>query len=293
MVRSILGVGAVILGLLAGLPDDAVAQNKKTKVEQGTAQDYYYMAQVKSFTGQLISFDDSTKTMTVRYTFSEWVPNPNYNAKAAGNQYAHLVQHQNQLTQHQNRLAAEMQHAAASKNPKQAAPHLRNAQHEMGQIAHIQNLIGMDMAKLTNVNPNNLPFKAKEHQKDFDLDMQAAVVYRKMFLPQEYDDTGNLKTYTKEKIAELKGKDPNPKGSYSAVASEYHPGQTVGVYLTPPPKKTSSSSSSSSSTEDNKDAKKSPAEDDGGTPKPTVRMLVIMQDGNLAAAPTVDKKKKN
>ena len=66
MVRSILCVGAVILGLLAALPDDAVAQAKKTKVEQGTAQDYHYMAQTKSFTGQLISFDDSAKTITVQ-----------------------------------------------------------------------------------------------------------------------------------------------------------------------------------------------------------------------------------
>ena len=284
MYRTILCGFAVLVCLLAALPDDAAAQAKKPKVEQGTEQDYQYMAQTKSFSAQLISFDDSAKTITVRYSYSVWVPNEKFNAKAANNNVAHLIQHQNQLSQEQARLAA-------AKNPGQAAGHMR-------QIAHLQNLIGQEMAKLNNVNPNNLPFKAVQHQKDFDLDMQTAVSYRKMFLPQEYDDTGNLKTYSEKEKAELRGKDPNPKSSYSAKASEFHPGQQVGVYLTPPKKGSSSSSSSSSSTtaDDGKGTKKTTGSDDEpAVQKPTVRMLVIVQEGNLPAGSTADKnpKKKN
>jgi hypothetical protein len=204
----------------------------------------------------------------VQIEFTEWVNNPNF--KANNNQFANLMRHQNDL-------AREQQALSNAKNP-------RDAQHHMNQIAHLQNTINQEMMKLGNVNPNNMPFKPVQHAKDFDLDIQENVVYRKMFLPQEYDDTGNLKTYSKEQIAELKGKNPNPKDSFSAKSDEFHPGQTVGVYLTPPPKKTSTKD------DGGKDAKT----DDDKMQKPTVRMLVLMQEGT--ASSTTDKnppKKKN
>ena len=279
MYRISLCAGGLVLGMLATLPGNVQGQAKNPKVTQATAQDYFYLGNVKSISAQLLSFDDSARTITVRIDVPEWVPNPNF--KSNNNQYAHLMQHQ-------NHLAAEQAKLAAAKTPTQVNAHMR-------QIAHLQNLIAQDMARLTNVNPNNLPFKVIQHQKDFDLDLQENIVYRKMSLPQEYDDTGNLKTYSKEKIAELKGKDSTKPG-YSATASEFHSGQYVGVYLTPPKKKASSSSSSSSSSakDSDKDARDVKGDDSAMMPeKPTVRMLIIMQEGTAPTTTNPPPKKKN
>src|SRR5439155_555591 len=77
MHRTTLCLAALILGVLAALPDGAQGQGKK-KIEQATAGDYSYLANQKSVSGQLISFNDSAKTITVRIDFPEWVPNPNF-----------------------------------------------------------------------------------------------------------------------------------------------------------------------------------------------------------------------
>ncbi len=74
------------------------------------------------------------------------------------------------------------------------------------------------MAK-TNGNPNNQPFMLDHQYKDFDLDLSEKIVVRKMFLETEYDDKGNLKTYTKEELKELKGKDSTKPG-YTAKIEE-------------------------------------------------------------------------
>jgi hypothetical protein len=273
MFRSVLCAGILIAAALAFLPEGAEGQpkNPKAKVEKATVLDYHYMGQMKSISGKLVSIDN--KSITVRITFPEYQPNPNYKP---GNGQA------GNLNRHFNELQVENQRLAASKSPNQAAGHMR-------QIAHLQNLIGIEMAKANSFNPNNPPFKTINHEKDFDIALQENAVFRKMILPSEYDDTGNLKTYTKEKLAELRGKDPNPKGSYSATAGEFHPGQIVGVYLSPPGKgKTTAPTTKSSSSDDGKGTKKE-MDDEVDASKATVRMLVLMQDGTMPAT-TTDKK---
>lgn len=276
MHRKMLCLASLLLGALAVLPSDVVGQQKKNK-DQGmaaTEQDYHYLEQAKQVTGQILSFEDSGKSVSVRVEATEWVPNPNYRPAATGNQYAHLMQHQTQLAQEQQRLAA-------SKTPGQAQGHMR-------QIAHLQNLIGQEMGKLNNVNPNNLPFKANKHGKDFDLTMQDNVVYRKMNLTLEYDDTGNAKTFTKDEIAKLKGTDSSKPG-YKATASEFHANQIVFVYLSPAKKSSASTTTSSKGDTDGKEKAGTTTMD-----RPTVRMLIIEKDGAAPATTTnPPPKKKN
>jgi hypothetical protein len=109
-------------------------------------------------------------------------------------------------------------------------------------------------------NPNNVSVKPLIHPKDFELELQEKVVYRKMNLIAEYD-TGKLKTLSKDEIAKLKGSDSSKPG-YTATASEFHAGQIVFVYLS---------------------AAKKSKEDQAA--KPTVRMLIIHKDGTAPTAP--------
>jgi len=273
MHRKTLCLASLMLGALAVLPSDAVGQQKKNQNQPmpATDQDYVFLELAKQVTGQILSFDDSAKTVSVRVDGAEWVPNPNY--KPMGNQYAHLTQHQTQLAQEQQRLAA-------ARTRGQAQSHMR-------QIAHLQGLIGQEMAKLNNVNPNNLPFKSVKHTRDFDLTLQDNVVYRKMNLTLEYDDTGNAKTLTKDEIAKLKGTDSSKPG-YKATASEFHANQVVFVYVSPGKKSSSSSATSSKEDTDVKEKAGTAAHD-----RPTVRMVIIEKDGAAPAATNPPSKKKN
>ncbi len=281
MLRKSLCFSGLLLVALATVPGDVAGQAKKNNPNQpkvATDQDYIYLEQAKQVTGQILSFDDAAKTVSVRVDGTDWLPNPAY--KPMGNQYA-------QLNQHQTQLAHQQAQVAASKTRAQAQTHMR-------QIAHLQTLIGQEMAKLNNVNPNNLPFKAQKHTRDFDLPLQEKIVYRKMTLALEYDDTGNPKTYTKEEIARLKGTD-TAKPGYKATASEFHANQIVFIYLSP--KSTKSSSAASTTTAD-KDAKADTpkpdvAKTDSGLEKPTVRMLIIDKEGASVATPMTQPKKKN
>ncbi|MCI0639315.1 MAG: hypothetical protein L0Y72_03735 [Gemmataceae bacterium] len=108
--------------------------------------------------------------------------------------------------------------------------------------------------------------------KDFDFEVSDKVVVRKMGLFTEYDDKGNLKQYTSKEIAELRGSDPSKPG-YAATYEDLLAGQLVTLHLNPPPK---------------------PAPDAGAgnVAKPSVRMIVIVQQstGTISSAPPKKKK---
>src|SRR5260370_10294039 len=274
MHRKTLCLASLLVGALAALPSDVVGQQKKNQNQAmpATDQDYIFLEQAKQVTGQILSVEDSAKTVSVRVDGAEWVPTPNY--KPMGNQYAHLSQHQTQVAQEQQRLAT-------AKTNSQAQGHMRT-------IARLQGQIGQEMAKLSNVNPNNLPFKSVKHTRDFDLTLQDSIVYRKMNLTLEYDDTGNAKTLTKDEIAKLKGTDSSKPG-YKATASEFHANQIVFVYVSPAKKSSSSTSTSSKEDPDAHEKTGTTAHD-----RPTVRMLIIEKDGASAATATnPPPKKKN
>ncbi len=280
MYRTTLCLAALAAAALVSLPGGTPAQpnnpKNQPKAVPATAQDYYLIQNQKSLTGQLLSFDDSAKTIQVRLDFPEYVPNPKYRPNAGA---------QHNLMNDYNRLQQDMNRIQTTKNPRQA-------QQLYNQMMQLQAKIQVDMTRAQNINPNNMPFMVLHHLKDFDLDMQDNVVYRKMFLPQEYDDTGNLKTYSKDDLAKLRG-DNKPKGSYVATSGEFHPGQGVWVYLSPP-KKDGSSSSSSSSAAKEKDKEDAKTTTSDSAPRPLVKMLVINQEGSLPVnSQNQPKKKKN
>jgi len=122
----------------------------------------------------------------------------------------------------------------------------------------------------------NSPYKVAHDYKDFDLPVADKVVVRKLNLGMEYDNEGNVKTFTKEEIAKLKGNDPKVPG-YAAKLEDLKAGQFVHLYLNPPPK----------AEKDQKD------EGVGNIPRPTVRMIVILQDVSNFTTSTGSRPKKN
>jgi hypothetical protein len=261
MNRKSLALTAVLLASLGIAPADVAAQKKKNinqapAAMAATAQDYYLIQNQKSLTGELIGFNDASRSVSVRLDFPEWVPNPKYRPNA-GAQHALSVDY--------NRLQQEAQRLQASRNAAQAHQHY-NA------MMNLQARIAADMARANNGN-GQPPFVAIHHTKDFDFDMQENISLRKMFLPQDYDDTGRVKEYSKEKLTELRGEN-KPKGSYSAAGSEFHSGQGVWVYLIPP-----SRSSTATAVKD-----KDKEDKDATPPRPTVKMLVIYKDGAIGGS---------
>jgi hypothetical protein len=277
MHRKALCSAALFTAVLAALPGDVDGQqkNQNNKPQQATPQDYYLISNQPSVPGKLLAFDDASHTISVRVDFFEWVPNPKYRANAGA---------QHNLIRDYNHLMQEQARAANSRNARQAQQHYNN-------MANLQNRIAVEMARANN--PSNPPFIRRDRIKDFDLEMQEKVIYRKMFLPEEYDDTGNLKTFTAEEKEKLRGKNPSPRGSYTAQPSEFHPGQDVWVYLSPPSTHSSSSSSSSSTGKDKDKENEDKDAKDTKPPQPSVRKLVIVQDGTLTPTQNDQKKKKN
>ncbi len=194
-----------------------------------------------------------------------------------------------------NDLQAQYQKAAYG-NPKQAAQIQQRIANDMAklQTQYMQLMNAMAKAGSTpaNTDPNNQPFITVTNTKDFDLEVMEKVVYRKLFLPFEYDDTGKVKTYTKEEKDALRGDDKTKPG-YTAKFEEFRAGQDIKLYLTPPKKKEKDKDADKDADKDkekDKDAPKEPEE----VLRPTINMIVATKDN---AAPTTQaddgKKKKN
>ena len=128
---------------------------------------------------------------------------------------------------------------------------------------------------------NNDPFRVVHHFKDFEFELQEGVVLRKMFLPMEFDDIGNAKTYTEAEKKELRGDDKTKPG-YIAKVDELSNGAEAKLYLVAPKKKDA-------------DAKDKDKDDDGvgNVERSTVKMVVLTKESTAPVISGADPKKKD
>jgi len=284
--RKFLGCSTLLLALLALQPSDVLGQkkDKKAKDDRATPQDYAHLQNVKELKGTVDTIDANSKIVGIRLDIPEYVPNPNFKPGANNNS-------QNQQLQ---RLYHDQQLAMQARSPVQQ-------QQRMHQIA-------MDIQRIQNAaykgQGNNGPYKMVTHSKTFELEMEENVSARKMFLGTEYDDQGNIKTYTKAELDKLRGTDSSKPG-YKAKLEDVQPGQEVTLYLKAPRKKSSDSNSDdktdakpeakadvkADAKADNKDAKKADA-DASSVERPTVRMIVMTKEMNSSLAGNDSKKNK-
>ncbi|MBM3997908.1 MAG: hypothetical protein FJ303_27775 [Planctomycetes bacterium] len=283
-----------ILGMLVAFGPPDVLANKKKKDAKEKAKDagpaasdadYKAIQRQKEFVGKLVNMD--ARLVTVRVEYSRYEPNPKYkpptvtNPKSPG--YNAGANQQYQMIRTYQDIMRQQQAAARAKSPLEYQRAMQRIAQDMARLQ--QEIMRMNQAMTkagpgAKVDPNNQPFITVVNTKDFDLEVEEKVVYRKLILPFEYDDTGNVKTYTDKEKAALRGDDKTKPG-YMAKLEEFSPGQEVKLYLNPPKK---------SDKEPDKDA---PPE----VVRPTVYMVVMTKDNPnssvITGAKDNPKKKKN
>lgn len=114
-------------------------------------------------------------------------------------------------------------------------------------------------------------FKLEKTKLSIDFQATEEVKVRSMVLPDVFDVKGKKKIYTKEELAELKGKDKTLPG-YESGLDKLESGQKIKVILTKVPKKDE---------EESADEKKK-----------QVKMIVILEEAKVAVAPPKGKKNK-
>jgi hypothetical protein len=92
-------------------------------------------------------------------------------------------------------------------------------------------LAGIRNTAILNAGVGKMPnFRVQQTKKDIDFQGTEEVKVRTMVLPDKFDDKGNVVKYTKEELAELKGKDKKLPG-YESSLEKLETGQTVKVTL--------------------------------------------------------------
>ncbi len=274
----------------------ARAQNKKnqgqgTTAVKATPQDYAQLAKLKSVAGSLYYVEPGGKSLTLRVTIPQMQRNPNYrpprtttyrNNNYGNRNYRNSSGHYNPQ-QHMASMMSRYQQIMRTRNPIQRQIEMQQLAMQMQQMeaqammqfqmqyARMQMQEMQQMAQVmqqiarTAGNPANQPYKVVNTQKDFELEIQDKASVRRLTLPVEYDDMGNVKKYTKAELAELRGTESSKPG-YAAKLDDLQPGQDVTLYLTPPSKQAAADLGTTQSN------------------RSTVRMIVVMRDPNASLA---------
>jgi len=263
-----------------------------------TADDYKKIRNTKNLTGTLRSIEPSSKTLTIRVEYSHYEPNPKYKPapppKGATGAAAALARLQAQMYQTSLDLQRQQQLMANARTPQEQQRAMNKYQQDLvkyqsQQSQYMTKMLMFPMGTV-NTNPNNQPFITVTDYKDYSLEYKDEVVVRKMFLPQEFDDTGNIKEYTKDEKEALRGKDKTKPG-YEAKIEELLSGQEVKLTLTPPPPP------KKKDTKVAKDSKDAPEEDPEMVPdRPTANTIVMTKDMGASGStsdPAPKKGKKN
>jgi hypothetical protein len=287
--RSCFGI-VFLLSILGVVAATNAAPPKKTPPTQASL-DADKLAP-GTFNGTVVSIPNPDRIFTVEVVYQKVQLKPGQNLGRANQnlqrQYNHIMQLQNQM----------MRPPGRGHNPMKTMQQLQNA------MVQFQNNLAQTQSNM---------FQVVNAKQKVDFQVEETVKVRVKELPEQFDDKGNIKQYTREELAELKGKDKNLPGYESSIDS-LKPGQIVQVVLavhkkprpTPPP----SSSSADKDKEAEKDKDKEivtdkPKEAVKDKPKDVekdkdttvehklqVRTIVIVKDSDSSASPTSPKKKK-
>jgi len=299
------GAGALLALTLAvadvGHAQNKAAQKKKDAVKQEdpTPQDYASLSQAKEVVGKLTFVDMGTNTLTLRIEFQQYVPNNTpQNTK-------NLTAQQQSILRSQQQLMRDYQSILTSRNVFQQQQRMQKWQNDWQQL----------QMKLVKAGMNTNQYKTVTTAKEFEFDVASDLRVARANLPPEYDDKGNIVTYTKE---ELKKKQDSVLPGYTAKVDDLTPGQTVKLYLGS--RKTTAKKTDGNLKTDPKDLKVDPVDnkldkkgDDpeatkpakatpfGGKttpldaqapPRPFVRSVLIQTEADLSTLPKTPEKKK-
>lgn len=213
--RRLIGSG-LLVAVIFGLPVADVLAQKKKKDDPAAVSDVIDSSKLTA--GEFVGKLSGTPASDRMFRLEIEVPAPAGNGKAGwnggNNTASRLAQAQQRMAQAQARLAT----ARTPQQRQQAQQQLLQAQQQLQQAAAQP---GRNPGGAGNV-------KMVKKEIEFQLTEKAKV--RTMLLPEAFDDKGNAKKYTKQELAELKGKDKTAVG-YESSAEKLEVGQKVRVYL--------------------------------------------------------------
>ena len=245
--KRLIPLAGLFLTLAVVFPSDLWAQKKDKKDDKNTSatpKEYQQLQTVKELVGEVAGIDPNSRVLTLRLNMPQWEANPGFKGGAAGggNPLQKLMQSQAQ--------------AMRNPNPVQRAYKLQQINAQI-QRAQLKLLMGQGGGT------QNGPYRLAKNGKDFELVVEDKADVRKMFIGVEYDDKGNIKEYSKAELAKLRGSDTSKPG-YAAKLADVQAGTQVRLSLTPPKNLAK------------KDDTKDKGEGVGNVERPTVRMIVML-----------------
>jgi len=273
MLRRLIGV-SLLAAAFVGLPKLSEAQAPKKPATTTAPPADSSKMHAGTFIGKLKSTINTDRTFTVTIENKKLQPTgklpPGYKANSQVNRLLHA---QTQALQAQQRLAT----ARTAHQMSQAQQQLIRAQLQAQQAA-----VGLS-GTAGAVGPDGAPLGYKWVVTTQDIDFQAMedMKVRTVLLPEQFDDKGNIKKYTKDELAELKGKDKNLKG-YESSQDKLEVGQKVEVHLTAAKKPAAAAADENKDKDVDKDSEK----------KMQVNLLVILQEAPADSGAKVKPKKK-
>lgn len=260
----------LILSLALFVPTSVIAQKGKTATStRGTDAEYAYLNKMKEVVGKITFTSPTSNSLTFAVETSHYEANPqankgNNNNNNGGRPSAFRGGRNTQVQQRYNnnnnnrRPGSNNSRSGFRGGAGNSAAMQQQArmmqQLQQAQQAQIQAYMKAIQQAQQNVAKGLAPNGAKlvTESKEFDIPVSEKVITRRMTLPADYDDKGNLKTYSKEELAKLKGTDNRP--GYAARIDDLQPGAQVKLFLAPG---------------------KAEA---GGVAKPTVTMVLILAE---------------
>lgn len=190
----------------------------------------------------------------------------------------------NGAAQGNSRVATDLEYGALRSYP-QVVGRLQNIDSATGTVSFTIEHTHPVLQKKTNTGTvsrsrrpsSGVTVKIEKEEISFELRVQAKAPLRKQTLSLEYDDRGEVKQFTAEEKAKLKGKDSSLPG-YAASMDEMKPGSLVKLSLNPA-----------------KSVSQKQAKEDPLSARPTVKMVLLMPDPDMPTqkAPAAPAKKKN
>ena len=168
------------------------------------------------FAGKLVSTPGTDGLFTVNVEFDKVMLKP-----GAGQSENRDVQ---QLTRDQNRIEKTQNELAHARNPSE---YRRLTQQIGNETMRLQERIARLQLK------ENGDYTIQRDYKNIDFHTADAVKVRMLNPPVQFDDKGNPKTYTKDELAALKGKDKDLPG-YESTLDSLKVGDTIKVTLAAP-----------------------------------------------------------
>ncbi|MFO0879055.1 MAG: hypothetical protein U0840_17060 [Gemmataceae bacterium] len=201
------------------------------------------------FLGTLKTTPGSDRTFVIETETPQLVPSGNGRNGGRGN---NVMQQQNQLLQAQRAVATA-----------------RTPQQRQQAMQRLQQAVLRQQQSMARSGGSGIPgYRVSMTKQQIEFQASEKVKVRTMLLPDQFDEKGNVKKYSKKELAELKGSDASLPG-YNSGLDKLEPGQKVRVVLGPAPRSAAGA-----------DKDKEPDENPAAEKRSQVKMLVIVGESS-------------